>query len=120
MSVGDWNGVIGLATALIAREHPFAQAVTYEGLAFAAVMFIEGLRASFLPRRRRDEARSPGLGTVALELRPLLTAKPPFRPGRTLAVRKLKPKEPIRTVNRHAPMLPTIHRDRGFGSERTY
>lgn len=64
MSSGNWNDVIQLAIAIVSREHPFAQALTYEGAIFAIVMFLEGLRVSFWPRRVTAEEHAR-LATLA-------------------------------------------------------
>jgi len=47
----EWNEMWSAATALIGRQPPAVQIFGGLGLAFTALMFVEGLRASFLPRR---------------------------------------------------------------------
>jgi len=58
------------ATALIGRQPPAVQIFSGLGLAFAALMLVEGLRASFLPRRfDGNAAKKSGDATSSAQMR---------------------------------------------------
>ena len=60
MSGAGWKDIGDLIVALVAKEPPFVQVVIGLGAAFSALMFIEGLRASFIPRRAESKpGRNP-------------------------------------------------------------
>lgn len=51
MSGAGWKDVFDLVVKLVAKEPPFGQIAIGLGAAFSALMFLEGLRANFFPRR---------------------------------------------------------------------
>jgi hypothetical protein len=50
--MNEWSALLGRAGALLAAEPVQIRIVIYLALAFLAVMILEGIRMSFLPRRR--------------------------------------------------------------------
>jgi hypothetical protein len=52
MNTNAWIKLFGEAKALLASEPILTQVMVYLGLAFVTLMLIEGLRMSFMPRRR--------------------------------------------------------------------
>lgn len=51
MSHADWSDVLRLTIALVAAQRTPFQIFSWLGLAFGALMFVEGVRASFFPKR---------------------------------------------------------------------
>ena len=51
----EWKQIWTIASAIIARQPPPIQIFLWLGVAFVALMLLEGLRASFLPRRPRED-----------------------------------------------------------------
>jgi hypothetical protein len=52
----SWNEIGWLVLALVARQSPIVQVFAASGTAFCVLMFVEGLRASFLPQGMRERA----------------------------------------------------------------
>lgn len=73
MSVAGWKDIGDLVIGLVVKEPPFVQIAIALGTAFSLLMFVEGLRASFLPRRKPN-ARSATARNVQPS-RPIKSAK---------------------------------------------
>jgi hypothetical protein len=54
----EWKDVGDLVIKLVGREPPFVQILYVLGVAFSAVMFLEGVRANFLPARKHSARRT--------------------------------------------------------------
>ena len=55
--ISEWKEIWMIVSTMIMRQQPPVQIFICLGLAFTLLMFVEGLRASFLPRRSHDVAR---------------------------------------------------------------
>lgn len=90
---------IGMAIAgVVAKEPPYIQIAVGLFAAFIALMILEGLRASFLPRRPYE---------TSAHVRP---ARPTFTPSR-IAKPPRNPKRHENIVKLHRAPRPTIRRN---------
>lgn len=113
MSIAGWHELGESIAKLVAQEPPFIQIMIILGGAFSAVMFLEGFRASFFPRREKPKVTAkeislppPEPSRVASVPRgPFLeTAKLPRKPKRQAAVSA----KPFRTPRPKIRRAPTI------------
>lgn len=128
MTGASWKTVVDLIETLISKEPPFVQIVAILGMAFAFTMFVEGLRASFFPRRLVSPPSPPPppqvpstrTAEVAREVPTLAAPDASFRsvPGRgassgkrNLSARPIKRHESA--VNRGHALRPKIRRFAG-------
>lgn len=108
-----WYEIVDLTGRLVAQQAPFARIMIGLGAAFAALMFVEGLRASFFPSRRHPSQRTPDHRAAQL---PARTTAVSFRslPSRArLAARPAAPsgrKRQSDAIKRHRPPRPEIRR----------
>ncbi|HTW36386.1 MAG TPA: hypothetical protein VMD53_17325 [Rhizomicrobium sp.] len=103
---------IGMAIAgMVAKEPPYIQIAIGLSAAFVALMLLEGLRASFIPRH--------GSGRSAGAARPRFTA-PHFRsaPGNVAKLPR-NPKRPENIVKPHRAPKPTIRRNTAKAPENS-
>ena len=104
----DWREIGILIAGMVAKEPPYIQIVIGLSAAFIALMILEGLRASFVPRRTSEpsvRARS---------------ARPAFRsaPG-NVAKPQRNPKRPENIVKPHSAPTPTIRRNTAKAPEES-
>jgi uncharacterized protein YjeT (DUF2065 family) len=66
MVQADWKDVVSLAVKLIAREPPPVQIFVWLLVAFAVLMVVEGLRATFLPRRYVSQIQRRAAGSLSI------------------------------------------------------
>ncbi|HUO93624.1 MAG TPA: hypothetical protein VMU22_11905 [Rhizomicrobium sp.] len=94
----DWHDIGVRIAALLAKEPPHIQIAFGLATAFTALMILEGLRASFGPRRSEGTRRRP-------------PAKPGVRSADTGAVKQPRnPKRDRIVINPHRAARPTIRR----------
>jgi hypothetical protein len=115
MSRAGWIDVWNSALAAIAAEPVWFQIAIALGAAFAAVMCLEGIRASFFPRRYAalltrkyaSEAVPPRIAesSVSGSVQPN-RAKHGALPRRVVRNRKLE----LSSINPHTPLRPRIQR----------
>jgi hypothetical protein len=105
MGVAGWQDIGVLIAQLVAKEPPYLQIAIGLCAAFTALMILEGLRASFLPRR--DER---GHSVAARHIAPP-TASPFFRSAPANAAKLPRnPKRETNIVKSHRTPRPTIRR----------
>jgi hypothetical protein len=113
----EWKDVGSLVMALIGRQPVPMQIFSWLLIAFALLMLVEGLRATFLPRRvvAQIRRREP----LETDRRLHLHAPAPATSSSTeTAPRRLSiglgmtrnAKRSVRTINRREPPRPTIRR----------
>lgn len=105
MSVTGWRDIGVLIARLMAKEPPYLAIAIGLCVAFALLMIMEGLRASFLPRRTEHESSHreqsmPHLASADFRSAPVNIAKLPRNPKRQLNV-----------VKSHRMPRPAIRRD---------
>lgn len=112
MSGAGWQEIGALVVGLIAREPPFIQILISLAGAFSLLMFVEGLRVSFIPQRKSPDERRDAAAPKPVQRKPVLAAphrsalpKPPAsHPKR--ARKAAKPHRPPRPKIRRAPAEP--------------
>jgi hypothetical protein len=116
MNHAVWKDVWSLVVSLIGREAPPVQIFLWLVLVFAVLMMIEGLRATFLPRRvvaqihRRGPLPARSEMGRSTQAEPAATARNAFVPrSRSMALSR-NAKRSIRTIKRQEPSRPTIRR----------
>ncbi len=117
MNQAEWKDVGSLVVSLIGRQPAPMQIFSWLLIVFALLMLIEGLRATFLPRRVVAQIRRRGpleeeparrtLASVAPDSAPTESVPRRFNASTTAA---RNAKRVIRTVNRHEPTRPKIRR----------
>jgi hypothetical protein len=104
MGVAGWRDIGVLIAQLVAKEPPFVQIAMGLCAAFTALMIVEGLRASFVPRRteraRAQRSASPRPASPFFRSAPANVAKLPRNPKRQVNI-----------VKSHRVPRPTIRRD---------
>jgi hypothetical protein len=120
-----WGGIGKQVIGLIAAQPPFMQIAVVLGVAFCALMILEGLRANFLPKPQPKlpdlPAQKPRRPAPAASLPSLPSddARPPgFRSAKTGEVRPASTtrthaspvKRPTKRLNPHRSMRPKIMR----------
>jgi hypothetical protein len=81
---------IGMAIAdTVAKEPPYIQIAIGLSAAFIALMILEGLRASFVPRRKSEPSIRVQSARPAFRSAPGKAAKPPRNPKRSENIVKL-------------------------------
>jgi len=108
----EWRDIWTVAYAVVARQPTPVPIFVWLGVAFFVLMIVEGLRASFLPRRFRREGRLPE-AMHAKELSPssMARAKPEpifVRAQRSGLMRNRKLVDT--TPRRHQAFRPKIRR----------
>jgi hypothetical protein len=98
MVTANWNDVWALAEKVMARESPFLQITIALGAAFSALMIVEGLRATFVPRSERVQPIQP----IAPPRAP--AAEPP--PTRSQLLPEKAPTAAYRSARRGRPVTP--------------
>jgi hypothetical protein len=113
MNHAGWGDVWRVAIATIATEPVWMQLALALGAAFAAVMCLEGIRASFFPRRYAATLVRRSMPDSGVLSRPSVDeASSPDRakygamPRSVVKNRKLV----LSSVNRHRPLKPRIQR----------
>jgi len=64
MSTRNWGDLWDLLIALMSREPIFVEIMFWLGVAFLAVMVLEGLRSSFFPKRTTEAAPSASAPSI--------------------------------------------------------
>jgi hypothetical protein len=109
MNSAQWKDVWDLLVRLIAHQAPTVQIAIVLGLAFGALMIVEGLRANFWPRAKAPPPprAAPAQGIVIPE-----PQAPVLRSVRTFAAKPVErnPKRRETTISRHCALRPTIRR----------
>ena len=106
MSGSDWREIGVLIARMVVKQPPFVEIVICLGVAFFALMILEGLRASFVPRRaehqpdRAERRSSRREGSAPARNAMANAVKPPPNPKRS-----------TNTVKPHSPPRPIIRRD---------
>ncbi len=106
MSTTDWREIGVLIARMVVKQPPFVEIVVCLGAAFFALMILEGLRASFVPRRaEREHGRAERRSSKREESAPARNAmanavRPPPNPKRSMNI-----------VKPHSPPRPVIRRD---------
>ena len=125
MNMTGWQHLGAEAVSLFVREPPEIQLVTMLAMAFAALMILEGLCASFMPRRAAAKTiQEPHTSAAIAETRATPpqagAAQPPFERNKfgatqhfyasahTTIIPKRKPPHSI--VRMHRVMRPAIRR----------
>ncbi len=113
----NWSDVWNLALAVFSHQRIEVQILIGLAAALGALMIIEGLRASFFPRRRAQAAiREPEETIVFIPRKPpqaaMVEAQPEIAPVQPFAARAIaqNPKRKFADVRRHKPMRPVIRR----------
>lgn len=117
MSHAGWGKLWDQMLALLSAEPVFLRILAGTMAAFCAVVFLEGLRACFLPGYRKIQTpvlpapRAMAKGQASTVLAPAKTATSfaPFRP-RTVDSRSVNRKKPVTAVNHAHPERPKIRR----------
>ena len=107
MSHAGWGDLWTQALALLSAEPVHLRILTGLGAAFCALIFVEGLRACFLPAARKPAPAAP-LATT-MKPKPKAAARVPFRP-RMIDGKPVNRKKPVRVLNRARAELPQIRR----------
>jgi hypothetical protein len=120
LSLGDavgvmsgWKDIADLAVAMVVKQPPFTEIAIGLGVAFSILMFLEGLRANFLPQRRQNPPQRllERSSRQRAAVKPMQAKSVSFRSipsGNARTVRNLKISE--RVVSRRQTMRPGIHR----------
>jgi hypothetical protein len=113
MSPAGWKEIVDLVFRLVAVQPPYLKIAIGLGVAFSVLMFIEGLRANFIPRRNekkpaasnagRNEpskavAPMPGSSVPGAFRRPVIASRIPKR-GATVAKPHRAPRPKIRRIS---------------------
>ena len=112
MIVAEWKNVGVLVGELIASEPPFAQICIALAAAFAFLMIVEGLRASFVMRRSEPVQSKSAPRTIVA---PRATAS--AMPHRITASPTHNPKLRTRAIKPHSAPRPIIQRRTLHASE---
>jgi hypothetical protein len=72
----EWKDIWTVASEVVARQPPPIQIFFWLCVAFALLMFVEGLRASFLPRRPARDANPHRTEGAAEPLSPTISGNP--------------------------------------------
>ena len=106
MSVVGWRDIGVLIAQLVAKEPPYLQIAIGLCAAFTALMILEGLRASFLPRRtERGPSRIEPPSSQ-------ISASPHYRSAPANVVKLHRnPKRELNIVKSHRVPRPVIRRD---------
>lgn len=107
----EWKEIWTLASAMIARQPPPIQIVVGLCAAFVALMVVEGLRASFLPRRLQDNPRprEPRCAEEPADPSNAAQSKPTFARSQRFGVTRYRKVEEA-TPRRHQAFRPKIRR----------
>jgi|SRR5579864_5969383 len=106
----EWKDIFAVVSGVLARQPPPVQIFVGLGVAFILVMFVEGLRVSFLPYRLRKDVRLLE-AMRAREPSPSFAARADpeiYRAQRSSLVRNRKVVET--TPRRHRVLRPKIRR----------
>jgi hypothetical protein len=101
--MGEAGEIGALIARLIAQQAPFVQIVISLAAAFSLLMFIEGMRASFIPTRKPRDRQEP-------------VPQPPRAPRKAIPLKPLrsaasKPRKRVReAVKLHKAPRPKIRR----------
>ena len=118
--MSGWREIGMLIAGMVAKEPPYIQIAIGLSAAFIALMILEGLRASFVPRRTYEPSirvRSP---RASFRSAPGNVAKPPRNPKRSDNIVKphRAPRPTIRrnTAKKHEePTTPSLPPVASFG-----
>lgn len=116
MSIAGWKEIWTLFLKMVAAEPPMMQIAIWLGVAFGALMVLEGLRANFFPRRKSlppgIESAPPAASSRRLQGAPASASYRAVRRFADIAAaapsRSLK--RPTNPVSRHRAPRPKIHR----------
>jgi len=113
MGAASWKEIIDRVFKLVAAEPPYLRIAIGLAVAFSVLMFIEGLRANFIPRRKdkkpaastagqnahaKATAFAPGSSLPGARKRPIVASRNPKR-GETGAKPHRAPRPKIRRVS---------------------
>ena len=98
--MSEWHEIGVLIAGMVAKEPPFVQIVIGLSAAFAVLMILEGLRASFIPRRTSEPSAHLESTRPAFRGASRNAAKPPHNPKRSENI-----------VKPHSAPRPTIRRN---------
>ena len=101
--MSDWHDIGTRIVGLVAKEPPFIQIAVSLAVAFTALMILEGLRASFVPRRSQEADAHD---------RPVRSADP-FAASAKVARLPRNPKRHQAVVKQHLAPKPIIRREGG-------
>jgi len=98
--MSDWRDIGVRISELVAKEPTYIQIAIGLAAAFTALMILEGLRASFFPKRREEtpRPRRPRFATALFRSAPANAARLPRNPKRRERV--VKPHRAARPVIR--------------------
>jgi len=105
--MSDWYEIGMRIVGLVAKEPPFIQIAVSLAVAFAALMILEGLRASFAPRRSAEADARPVRSASAF---------PPSAPTKAARLSH-NPKQDRIVVKAHRAPAPAIRRNGSKPSE---
>ena len=106
--MNEWREIGVFIVGMMAKEPPFVQIVISLSAAFAALMILEGLRASFIPRRTSEQGG------------PVQSARSAFRyASRNAAKLPHSPKRSENIVKPHSAPRPTIRRNTAKAPEES-
>jgi hypothetical protein len=118
--MSGWREIGMVIAGTVAKEPPFIQIAIGLSVAFAALMILEGLRASFVPRRTSEPSIRVQSARPAFHSAPGKAATPPRNPKRSENIVKLHraPKPIIRRNTVKAPeesATPSLPQVASFG-----
>lgn len=106
MSGVGWNKIWELVLKLVAQQPPAVEIAIVLAAAFSALMFVEGLRYNFVPRRKPKPHAPPREASPSSETRTFRS----MRPGARLRLDvPRRPKRLETMVSRHSAPRPKIH-----------
>jgi hypothetical protein len=102
--MSGWHEIGMAIVGMVAKEPPYIQIAIGLAAAFVALMILEGLRASFMPRRRSEPSPRTMRARAATQL---------FRsaPGGNVAKPPRNSKRPQNIVKPYRATKPTIRRN---------
>lgn len=113
MSIAGWKEIWTVFLKMVAAEPPMLQIIIWLGVAFGALMVLEGLRANFFPRRKSPPQRVENTPpSRQLQGSPASVSYRAFgsTAGIAASARSRNLKRPTNAVSRYRAPRPKIHR----------